>query len=312
MRLHGRVTIAPTFSQCLRHPCVVATAEASPSALEGVGAAVEGAFTALDNAGGTAVVFDNVNFKSKLLGMASLMGTSSLRLQQALLSLAKGLDEIFFIALYLVVVDRLIKLIWQLASRAQRLWLGQAAAEPVAESDFDSSLLGAMRKPLKRYGWGMLALWVIDALYVISAAFDPSLVARRRNLLVAASYVVYTYVSGQALSAVKNWWLERGMLARVVVPSRGQRAIARRASGILLWTLLILMCAEGLAKTTGIHLNSILSFAGVGGIAFGLATKDLLTNLVGGCLLFVSNPFVERDKITMTNLDESRVIRVGW
>lgn len=33
---------------------------------------------------------------------------------------------------------------------------------------------------------------------------------------------------------------------------------------------------------------------------------------MGGCLLIVSNPFAERDKISMSNLEESRVLRVGW
>jgi small-conductance mechanosensitive channel len=51
------------------------------------------------------------------------------------------------------------------------------------------------------------------------------------------------------------------------------------------------VCAEGVSAATGVQLNSILSFAGLGGIALGLATKDMLTNLVGGCILFLTNPF---------------------
>jgi hypothetical protein len=41
---------------------------------------------------------------------------------------------------------------------------------------------------------------------------------------------------------------------------------------------------------------------------------DLISNLIGGCLLFLTNPFAEGDKIVMEslNLKSSRVLKFGW
>ena len=77
-------------------------------------------------------------------------------------------------------------------------------------------------------------------------------------------------------------WLEVLGFDCLVQPVRPGKAnlIARRGSGILLWSIIAVVCAEGLATATGLKLNSILSFAGLGGIAFGLATKDLLTKVM--------------------------------
>jgi len=161
-----------------------------------------------------------------------------------------------------------------------------------------------------------LMLWVVDACYLFGVALNPPLKvakAAKAKLPFVASALVYTFVGGKAFASVKDWWLEN-VAPRVFrpPPTTSQRAVARKGSGILLWLVLGLLCAEALSAATGVHLNSILSFAGVGGIAVGLATKDLLTNLVGGCILFLTNPFTERDKITMTNLSQSRVLSVGW
>ena len=75
--------------------------------------------------------------------------------------------------------------------------------------------------------------------------------------------------------------------------------------------IMFVVCAEGVALATGLSLQSIFSFAGVGGLALGLATKDLLSNLVGGAMLFLTSPFIERDKISMTGLDQCRIRRIG-
>lgn len=33
---------------------------------------------------------------------------------------------------------------------------------------------------------------------------------------------------------------------------------------------------------------------------------------MGGALLFLTTPFIEREKISLSNLEESRVLRIGW
>lgn len=63
---------------------------------------------------------------------------------------------------------------------------------------------------------------------------------------------------------------------------------------------------------SGIAMGSVLSFAGVGGLALGLATKDVVSNLVGGCLVFLTDPFREGDKISFASGPISKVSTIGW
>ena len=287
--------------------------------VDAVAGAMDGVGEAFQNSGDTAV-FDNVNmFTALVRALTRLMnsGAEKKRLGMAVRSLSNGLDEIIFIGVYLLVIDRVLKTLWKAGKWIQhptRPWQPQQATSEDgsgADSAYEASLVGALRSPARLFGWSMLLLWFVDAATIIVTSLRPQ--TRSRLLPKAISWVLYTNVVGRALAALKNWWLESGVLLSFdPPPSATQRALARRGSGILLWSLVLLICGEGLSVATGVKLNSILSFAGVGGIAVGLATKDLLTNLIGGCLLFLTNPFAERDKITMTNLDQSRVMRVGW
>ena len=37
-----------------------------------------------------------------------------------------------------------------------------------------------------------------------------------------------------------------------------------------------------------------------------------MSNLVGGCLVFLTHPFEEGDKISMDKLPASKVLKIGW
>ncbi len=306
--MSARASMLPAFTRTVAP--VASTALESAAALG----------SALNNVGERAV-FDNVNFFSKFLSLVrKLQGSQAERenMCQALLSITGGLDELALILVYIVSIERVLQLLW-----VSTAWLRQAlskreASKETSDGVYEKSLLSALSLPLRRYGWSLLLLWVVDAIYIVATIFDLHLRedrSLRKQLPNAISYVVNTYMLGVTMAAIKNWWLSRSTwqpLVRSALGSKEQRAIVRRGSGILLWSALTLMCAEGFSAATGLQLRSIFSVAGVGGIAIGLATKDLLTNLVGGCLLFISNPFVEKEKITMTNLEQSRILRVGW
>ena len=320
IRLMLLLLLAHDTSTLRLHP---ARPRQSTAAIRPRAAAPSLVVNAFSNVGETAV-FDNVNLGTALIRGLRRMSTSSAEREQlyrAFASLASGLDEIIFISIYLLAIDRLLRALWRTGGWFERLPLfsrggeaggGGSSGKPAPAETFERSLLGALRAPARLLGWSMLLVWLVDAAYIFGVGLDPGAAGRLRQLPYALSLVAYTYVSGRAISALKNWWLEQAASYFVPPPSQQQRAVVRRGSGILMWSVLGLLCAEGLAATTGVKVNSILSFAGVGGIAVGLATKDLLTNLVGGCLVFLTNPFTENDKITMTNLDQARIMQIGW
>jgi hypothetical protein len=213
--------------------------------------------------------------------------------------------------------------------------------------EFDEgSLAAALLKPAYLLGWTMLALWGVDAAYL--ACVTAGLASGAGDVPRALSYVAYTYVAGAALVAWKNRLIEKLLEQRSsqaalevnapVDPLESPAAAAKRlalgvwrkrttsreqvtaankflltrGSSILLWVALGLVCLDAVSLNVGVALGSALSFAGVGGLAVGLATKDLASNLVGGCLVFVTQPFVEGDTIAFEKLPPSKVAHIGW
>ena len=61
----------------------------------------------------------------------------------------------------------------------------------------------------------------------------------------------------------------------------------------------------------GVNMSGLLAVGGVSGIAIGFAAQKLVSNCIGGVLIFVTQPFVEGDHVQFKNID-GRVDMVGW
>jgi len=64
-------------------------------------------------------------------------------------------------------------------------------------------------------------------------------------------------------------------------------------------------------RFAGISPQTVLTFSGVGGVAFGFASQNLIGNLVGGLMLLVTRPFKEGDFIESDGTT-GVVRRLGW
>ena len=96
---------------------------------------------------------------------------------------------------------------------------------------------------------------------------------------------------------------ERGQLDRTTV----------RTVGRLLRALIVITGVIVAMHTLGLNIAGILAFGGIGGIAVGLAARDLLSNFFGGLSVFMDRPFVEGDWISSPEKDiEGRVESIGW
>lgn len=63
----------------------------------------------------------------------------------------------------------------------------------------------------------------------------------------------------------------------------------------------------------GIGLSGLLAFGGIGGIAIGVAGKDMLSNLFSGVMLYFDRPFSIGDWISSPDRDiEGTVVEIGW
>jgi MscS family membrane protein len=77
-------------------------------------------------------------------------------------------------------------------------------------------------------------------------------------------------------------------------------------------TILITMSLIVL-QTLGINVAGLLAFGGVGGIAVGLAAKDLMANVFGGFTIYIDRPFTVGDWIRSPDRDIEGVVEdIGW
>lgn len=63
----------------------------------------------------------------------------------------------------------------------------------------------------------------------------------------------------------------------------------------------------------GMSLSGLLAFGGIGGIAIGLASKDILSNFFSGIILYFDRPFNIGDWVSSPDRQiEGTVVEVGW
>ena len=87
---------------------------------------------------------------------------------------------------------------------------------------------------------------------------------------------------------------------------------ARMISRILKCTIvlvILLLCGEQF----GIGPSGLLAFGGIGGIALGVAGRDVLSNLFSGVMLYFDRPFSIGDWISAPSQNlEGTVVEIGW
>lgn len=87
---------------------------------------------------------------------------------------------------------------------------------------------------------------------------------------------------------------------------------ARMVSRILKLTIFLLMVLM-FGEHFGIGLSGLLAFGGIGGIAIGVAGKDMLSNLFSGVMLYFDRPFNIGDWVRSPDRQiEGTVVEIGW
>ena len=85
------------------------------------------------------------------------------------------------------------------------------------------------------------------------------------------------------------------------------------AVGKLLRAAIFITAALVMLQTLGISIAGLLAFGGMGGIAVGLAARDLLANIFGGVTIYLDRPFAVGDWIRSPDQEiEGTVEEIGW
>lgn len=81
----------------------------------------------------------------------------------------------------------------------------------------------------------------------------------------------------------------------------------------LLRISILITAALVMLQTLGVSISGVLAFGGVGGLAVGLAAKDLLANFFGGLTVYLDRPFSVGDWVSSPDKSiEGTVEHIGW
>ncbi|MDX8431419.1 MAG: mechanosensitive ion channel family protein [Candidatus Algichlamydia australiensis] len=170
---------------------------------------------------------------------------------------------------------------------------------------WESAFLRAMYTPVKVLVWLVaisysadiaISHFQTDALKEVAKAF--------RMLGVTFSFIWFLirFIKGVEQNLSKPKSSGQKMDATTVRAIGQLLRIATFVTGILI-----------ILPTLGIPISGIVAFGGVGGIAVGFASKDLLANFFGCLMVFLDRPFAIGDWIRIPEKDiQGTVEHIGW
>lgn len=81
-----------------------------------------------------------------------------------------------------------------------------------------------------------------------------------------------------------------------------------------IFKIIVFICAVLLfGEHFGMSFSSVLAFGGIGGIAIAMASKDILSNLFSGVMLYYDRPFNIGDWVSSPDRQiEGTVVEIGW
>jgi len=180
------------------------------------------------------------------------------------------------------------------------------------DSCIEAALLRETYRPLE-------ALFVIAALTSLAENFLPQLIAVPRAVVVN---VVRSTLSLSFILACAN--IVFNIKARVLrewtweLELKGELTRQRRMEALdkLMSVMTLLVGAVMSCQAVGLDVNSVLAIGGVGGLAIGLAGREILENLFTGLIILSSSPFEVGEEVMFTPSTgpkvEGIVLDVGW
>ena len=163
---------------------------------------------------------------------------------------------------------------------------------------WDDAALEAIRKPLSYLIW-LLGITVAAQML----GFTQASTVRELGVIVLITWALTRFVR-----FVEKRILHEGEVRGKPIDRTTADAVTQllRISIIITSTLVIL-------QTLGVNISAILAFGGIGGVAVGFASKDLLANFFGAIMIYLDRPFSIGDWVQSPDRNiEGTVERIGW
>ena len=172
---------------------------------------------------------------------------------------------------------------------------------------WDDAIFKAARRPFS------LLVWLIGitlAAQLIPVREEDSLLSadliirvRQIGILCAIAWFLYAFVSNIESNIIENARRDDRKIDRTTINALGR---------VVRITIVVTAVLIGL-DTLGFNIAGLMAAGGIGGLAIGLASKDMLANLFGGLTIYIDRPFGIGDWILLKEKGIEGVVEdIGW
>ena len=216
-------------------------------------------------------------------------------------SLAIGLKPwaltVFLIVLATLLLDfiqrRLMKHLGRMVAGSENLW--------------DNALHHAASRPLTLIVWLIGITMAAQAIPVEGEGqlLDAGLIIKLRQIgvLFAIAWFLVTFVKNIEKNMIESARRDGRKIDQTTINALG------RVVRITIVVTVILIALD----TLGVNVSGLLAAGGIGGLAVGLAAKDMLANFFGGITVYIDRPFSVGDWIVLKEKGiEGVVENIGW
>lgn len=172
---------------------------------------------------------------------------------------------------------------------------------------WDDAFLNAVKRPLSLLIWVLGLTVAADIIYhsTQTALFQAAGFARYIGVIYCLLWFLFGFIKD----------IEQSLIAR---HEQGDESVVAdrttiEAIGKLIRLSLAITAVLVTMQTLGFSISGVLAFGGVGGIAVGFASRDLLANFFGAFMIYMDRPFVVGDWIRSPDRSiEGTVEAIGW
>lgn len=178
-------------------------------------------------------------------------------------------------------------------------------AQTKTKNPWDDALVASIKGPLSLLIWvvGITSASGIAAAHTDATVFELVSPVRSLGIIAAFCWFLMLAVRNGELAYLSTEKAGEPMMDRATVNSIG------RLLRISLFITGFLVALQNL----GFSISGVLAFGGVGGLALGLAAKDMLANFFGTLTIFLDRPFAVGDWIRSPDKEiEGVVEHISW
>lgn len=170
---------------------------------------------------------------------------------------------------------------------------------------WDDALVGAIDRPLT------VLIWLVGLAFAVNVI---------QEVQPATIFEAVRPIRDVGVIACLAWFLtrfihraENNIAASKEAKGEEYDRTTLDAIGKLLRLSVIITAALVALQTLGYSVSGVLAFGGIGGLAVGLAARELLANFFGGLMVYMDRPFAVGDWVRSPDRDiEGTVERIGW